>query len=325
MRINITIFVLSAIACVFASDVQCDEPIKTNDRPTFSTSPIGQELLDTLELAFTQRLEEYKAGRSGPEHSIRLNRNLYEEQISAAAPNSRRLVAENYVERAMLIEEIAKRSLDNGTGLSQQLLEAKAARLSAAIACDCGKNSQRIVRVTAQYPAARPQEVANALASPIEIKLRELPHVDSITSISSAERLEAYVVISHDGHPEKVLRRITAEMQSSENQLPFGATAPAVELLPRTATVPAESLTDINGVVVEPKREALAKYGITVRNVVSALQEQAAANVSAVGPMEELRAVRVTGPHGNEVPVTELAELRVEKQPSHIVTRWPSE
>ena len=84
MRTKVTIFVLTAIACVFAFNVQSEEPIKTNDRPTFLTSPIGQELLDTLELAFTQRLEEYKAGRSGPEHAIRLNKNLYDEQISAA-------------------------------------------------------------------------------------------------------------------------------------------------------------------------------------------------------------------------------------------------
>lgn len=319
------IFVLTAIACVFASDVQSDEPIKTNDRPTFLTSPIGQELLDTLELAFTRRLEEYKAGRSGPEHAIRLNRNLYEEQISAAAPNSRRLVAENYVERATLIEEIAKLSLDNGTGLSQQLLEAKAARLSAMLVCGFREQSQRIVQITAKYPGAVAQEVADALASPIEIKLRELPHVDSITSISSDERLEAFIVISHDGHPQDVLRRITAELYSREIVLAPGARTPAVELLPRTATVPAESPTEIDGVVVEPKREAIAKYGLTVRNVASALQEQAGANVSAVGRMERLRAIRVTLPDGNDVPLSELAEFRVEKQPSHIVTRWPSE
>jgi len=325
MRTNVTIFLLTAIACVFASDVQSDEPIKTNDRPTFLTSPIGQELLGTLELAFTQRLEEYKAGRSGPEHAIRLNRNLYEEQMSAAAPGLRRLVAENYVERATLIEEIAKRSLDNGTGLSQQLQDAKAARLSATLACDCGKHSQRIVRVTAQFAAAPPQEVADALANPIEMKLRELPHVDSITSISSAERLEAYIAISHDGHPRELLRHIAAELHSGMNQLPVGAKTPDAELLPRTATVPAESPSEIDCVVVELKREAIATYGIPVRDVVSALQEQAGAKVSAVSRMEKLRAIQVTGPHGNDVSVTELAEFRVEKQPSRIVTRWPSE
>ena len=194
-----------------------------------------------------------------------------------------------------------------------------------ALVCGCGKHSQRMVRVTAQHPGASPQEVADALAYPIEIKLLGLPHVDSITSISSAGRLETYIVIAHDGHPQEVLSRIVAELHSSMDQLPPGATAPAVELLPRTGTVPADSPTEIDCVVVELKREAIAEYGIPIRNVVSALQEQAGGNVSDVSRMEKLRAIRVTGPDENDVPVTELAEFRVEKRPSHIVTRWPSE
>lgn len=193
-----------------------------------------------------------------------------------------------------------------------------------ALVCGCGRHGQRIVRVTAQYPGAPPQDVADALAYPIEIKLRGFPHVDSITSISSAERLETYIVISHDGHPQEVLSRIAAELHSRMIQLPDGATVPAVDLLPKTATVPAVSPTEIDRVVVELKREAIAKYGIPIQDVVSALQEHAGANVSVVSRMEELRAIRVTGPDENDVPVTELAEFRVEKQPSHVVTRWPS-
>ncbi len=325
MKTKVAILVLTTIACVFASNVQSEEPIKTNDRPAFLTSSVRQELLDTLELAFTQRFEEYKAGRSGPEHAIRLNKNLYDEQISAADSKSRLLVAEKYVERATLIEEIAKRSFDNGTGLSQQLLEAKAARLSAMLVGGFGKQSQRIVQITAQYPGAVAQEVADALAKPIEIKLRGLPHVDSITSFSSAEGLETHIVISEDGDPQEMLSRITLELQRIENQLPYGAKTTAAELLPRTAKVRADSLTEIDGVFVELKREAIAKYGIPIRNVVAALQEPVDGDVSQVSRMEKIRAIRVTGPDGNDVPITELAEFRAEKQPSKIVTRWPAE
>lgn len=193
-----------------------------------------------------------------------------------------------------------------------------------ALVCGCGKHSPRIVQVTAQYPGASPREVADTFAYPIEVKLRRLPQVDSITSISSGERLETYIVISHDGHPQEVLRRITAELDSGEIVLPPGAEVPAVELMPTTATVPAESPTEIDCLVVEPKREAIAEYGFTERDVASALQKHFAANVSATSPLEKLRAVRVAGPEKKEVPVTELAEFRVEKQPSHIVTHWPS-
>ena len=167
--------------------------------------------------------------------------------------------------------------------------------------------------------------MAGALANPIEIKLRGLPHVDSITSFSSAERLETYIVISHDAHPQEVLSRIAAELQGIENQLPYGAKTPAVELLPRTAKVPGDSPTEIDGVFVDLKREAIAKHRIPIRNVISVLREQIDADAPEVSLMEKLRAIQVTGPDENDVPVTELVEFREEKQPSHIVTRWPSE
>ena len=133
MKTQAAMFAFCAIACMFAFNVQSDEPTKTDDRPTFLTSPLGQELLDTLDLAFTQRVEEYKAGLSGPEHAIRLNQKLYDAQISAANSDSRRLIAENYVERAKQIEGIAKRNLENGTGLSPQFLESRAAWISATL------------------------------------------------------------------------------------------------------------------------------------------------------------------------------------------------
>lgn len=325
MRTKFTIFVSTAIGCVFAFNLQSEEPIKPNDRPTFVTSPIGQELLDTLELAFSQRLDGYKEGRSGPEHAIRLNKNLFDEQVAAAHLNSRQLVAENYLARATLIEEVAKRNFANGTGLSQQLLEAKAARLMAMLACGFEKHSQRIVRVSARYPGAPTQEVADALASPIESKLRGLPHVDSITSYSSAEKLDIYIGISDAGHPQAVLSRIAAELESIANRLPTGAKTPSLKLLPSTATVPAHVPAEIGGVFVELKRESIAKHEIPLRNVIAALQESVGGNVSDVSSMDRFRAIRVTAPDGVDVPITELVEFRTEERPSHIVKRWPSE
>jgi hypothetical protein len=133
MKTIATMLALIGIACVFTFSAQSDEPTDSDKNPTFTAPQIGQELLDTLDLAFTQRLNEYKTGRAGAEHAIRLNTKLYHEQISAANADSRRLVTENYIARAKQIETIAKRNLDNGTGLSQELLEAKAGRLSATL------------------------------------------------------------------------------------------------------------------------------------------------------------------------------------------------
>ena len=134
MKTIATLVSLTCLVCVFACTAQSDEPADASKSPTFATSEIGQELLQTLELAFSQRLAEYKGGRRvGVEHTLRLNTKLYQEQIGAADGKSRRLVAENYLTRAKEIETIARGNLDNGAGTFQELLEAKASRLSATL------------------------------------------------------------------------------------------------------------------------------------------------------------------------------------------------
>ena len=70
MKTGNLMLVPAAIVCVLAFNVQSDEPAETHVRPTLLTSPLGQELIDTLELALNQRLAEYESGRCGPEHGL---------------------------------------------------------------------------------------------------------------------------------------------------------------------------------------------------------------------------------------------------------------
>ncbi len=133
MKNAVSILVLTGIVCALAFNVQSDQPHKSpTNRPTFHAAPVYLELLDTLDLALSGYLTEYKAGRSGPEHAIRLNKQLYEQQ-RGAVQTGRLILGENYLERAKQIEKIAKLRLDKGIGTSQQMLEAKAARLAATL------------------------------------------------------------------------------------------------------------------------------------------------------------------------------------------------
>jgi hypothetical protein len=138
MKNALSILVLAGIVCTLAFRVQSDEPNKAS-RPTFHAAPVYLELLDTLELALSGYLTEYEAGRSGPDHAIRLNKQLYEQQ-RGAVQTGRLIVVENYLERAKQIERIAKLRLDNGIGTSQQMLEAKAARLLATLELEISKD-----------------------------------------------------------------------------------------------------------------------------------------------------------------------------------------
>ena len=185
----------------------------------------------------------------------------------------------------------------------------------------CDNDTRRIIRVTTQYPGATPQQVAETLAAPVENSLLGLPNVDSITSISTSGRLESYIEFTPDSRPDEMLARIAESLPTK--QFPNEATAPSLKLLPNTESIPTVKPTDIDYIVFELNREKVANYGISVANVLSAMQEQASGSASDMSRLAKLHKVQVTAPNDRRVPLLELGEIRLEKQPTHIVTRWP--
>ena len=129
----------TAIACVLmlastlAYTAQSDEPDVSTSTLSYNTSEIGKQLLDILALSYEQRMVEYRDGRSTPGRLIELNRELFDEQISAVNSGQRKLVAERFLARAQAIEDVANSRLANGVGVSMDVLDAKAARLRATI------------------------------------------------------------------------------------------------------------------------------------------------------------------------------------------------
>ncbi|MDA0765302.1 MAG: efflux RND transporter permease subunit [Verrucomicrobia bacterium] len=187
----------------------------------------------------------------------------------------------------------------------------------------CSEDSKRVIRVTTQLSGASPHEVMETLVLRIEFQLIGLPGVDSITSISSIGSLETYVLVAQEGDIDEMITRVEEELSNAE--LPFAATAPTVEPLPSTTSIPAVSPTDIYCIVVDLDLEAIARYGISHSKVVSAMQEQAGGSASDMSRLKSLRAIHFSNIGNRTVSLEELAEIRVEKQPSHVVTRWPTE
>ena len=127
------------IIVAMAFDVQSDEP---SDRQAQLrrgyVSQLERALVETLSTNYEQRLTAFREGRSELIRLIDINRELYDAQLRDAELNNagRRMrgqIAENYLSRAKAIESIAKSNLDNGTGTSMDLLDAKGSRLHAEI------------------------------------------------------------------------------------------------------------------------------------------------------------------------------------------------
>ena len=140
MKTKVAPIALIAIAGLLAIQAVPETPAAAQQEQRSETSAIEQELLDTLTQAFDERLAEYEAGRAAPTNAIRLNKELYDAQIAEVDAEGKTTVAEERVERAKQIEEIAARQVDEGTGTSTTLLETKASRLKAVLELQRVKN-----------------------------------------------------------------------------------------------------------------------------------------------------------------------------------------
>ncbi len=134
-----------------------------------------------------------------------------------------------------------------------------------------------------------------------------------------------YVVVASTGSEEALLQHVRSVLSVITPAFPSDATTPVVGLLPMEATVPIVNPKEIDYVRVEEDREAVAQCGVPLQKVFSTLQEEMAGSTSAADRLERMQTLCLSGTDGREVPLTELAEITIEKQPSHIVTRWPRE
>lgn len=108
---------------------------KTDNKPPKNEviPSLEEQLRDTLRLAFNGRFADFKSGRSSLVNLIRINRELYEAEIACAEAAERLAIHKAYVDRAMEFERFAELGEKAGVGTRTDVLEAKAARLTAMI------------------------------------------------------------------------------------------------------------------------------------------------------------------------------------------------
>ena len=96
-----------------------------------TVSEITAELAETLQAAYESSLLEYRQGRAPIGRTLRLSQDWFDVQRSADDETAQLKAIEAYRERGLICEDLALKSLGNGTGTSIDFLEAKAARLTA--------------------------------------------------------------------------------------------------------------------------------------------------------------------------------------------------
>lgn len=191
-----------------------------------------------------------------------------------------------------------------------------------AAGCVLKPQPQRLLRVTVRYPGATAQDVESNLAIPVESTLAASPDINSITSICSTGKLEAYVAIERGAVAEEVVARIATELDRIRT-LPDSALGPVVELLPTSATIPIVEPTLVDEVVLDMNTDATLEHGVSIHDLATLLQAADIRDISRDERLEKLRQLRVRTADNSLIPLTELGELRIKKTPDKTIRTWP--
>lgn len=184
----------------------------------------------------------------------------------------------------------------------------------------CSDGSPRLVLVTVLEPGANPQDVADELESPVAWELSKIAGVGSVTMISSPGMLEAYINVRADANADEVVAGAEAALAHVGSQVP-AVQANSVELLPRSATVPAIPPEEIPCIVLKLDRDRMAALGVTADDANQALVEPNR-QADFKDRTKMLQELRVPTSGGETVPLTDFADIMIESQPSRIVNHW---
>lgn len=179
------------------------------------------------------------------------------------------------------------------------------------------------------------------VALPIEAAVNGLPDVTQVRSVSTPDRVQVTLTYAAHVEPISALAPVTLRLQDTD--LPAGTEVPVVRLVqepdsPRAtlelgATSPAglvqawdlvsdglDACPAVTGAVptlelapqvrVEVDRAAAAALGVTTRQVA-----EAAAGIDDPAVLEQ---AMVTGPRGEQIPLTAVASIHLEQAPVHL-------
>ncbi|WP_143549143.1 hypothetical protein [Rhodopirellula bahusiensis] len=138
MKKFVTVAVLVLVSLTFAAQVPSqqvspDAPGDKLSEPKASDANLGREVVETLEAAYASYWTAFISGEATFADVLRIDRKLFEAQKKFGDPDSIKEFAQSHFDRAERLETTAAQFLRNGIGTKQILLEARAARLNAAL------------------------------------------------------------------------------------------------------------------------------------------------------------------------------------------------
>lgn len=180
---------------------------------------------------------------------------------------------------------------------------------------------QPLARISVEWPGASPVEIDQAIERPMRMALLGVPHVAEGTSVVTSERVEWYVTAEPGTNSQTLIKDIDSRFLNVVHQMPDNVTIKLAEVVNERPAVPYVAIHEIDCCKVELDRKQIARNGIGIAEVFAAMR-----SIDESSPAAEransLARLRLQRPDGQSIRLVELAEIKVEREPSHIIHHW---
>ncbi len=174
------------------------------------------------------------------------------------------------------------------------------------------------VRLVVDYRGASPGDVEAALWPPLQQTLCQPSEVTRVIGVSTQSRMEVFVTAEAGTDLQQLLDRVDKLMEQNLGQLPAGATVGMARAYHGSRVPPDYDIRQEPVLRIHLDQEKLASLGVSAAEAAQRIQEEKSSIVGTEG----LAGLTVANQDGRLVPLTELARVELDYEPSHQVKTW---
>lgn len=186
----------------------------------------------------------------------------------------------------------------------------------------CSRRPAPVVLFSVAMPGHEPESVDALAADPLLWRMRMLGGVDSIQTISAAERADIYVTGRRDRSSAEFLKEISAALADKSADLPLGVSIQPPRLLAAGEGIPTVQIQAQERVQVKIRREKASELGIDTLDIVQAIETAMHDRPATDQTVAAVKATTLPSRSGT-VTMEKIADVSLVKKPDHVVRKYP--
>jgi len=180
-----------------------------------------------------------------------------------------------------------------------------------------------MVKITVEYPGARPSVVEDVVCTPIVQQLLGVERLSSITCISRAGRAEIYVQAQRDMDADMFVTLVGNRAKLAAPILPGKAKLSAATNLTGQAMPPVTDVHVVDFPHVDVDREKARRLGLSLTAIFDTLSKEMGSGEPSPDAAKRLEKVTFKSADGKDCRLTDFATIKTVREPSIRVRREP--